>query len=148
MNSEEAADEQYSYAQGAVPGEEFEEKGRNYDEGIEAGKRVAIIGGMHGEMPFMNRCMLEDLLKFHKAEIHTSAAVSSIDANGLSYECGGEKHSCTVDTMIMAAGYTPVHELYDSLKDCGKPVYNIGDSRKVHNIMQAVWDGFEVGRSI
>lgn len=108
----------------------------------------ALLGGMHGDMPFMNRCMLEDLLKFHKADIHTDSAVSSIDVNGLSYECGGEKHSCTVDTVVMAAGYTPVHDLYDSLKDCGKPVYNIGDSRKVHNIMQAVWDGFEVGRSI
>ena len=28
------------------------------------------------------------------------------------------------------------------------PVYNVGDSRKVHNIMYAIWDAYEIAREM
>ena len=108
----------------------------------------AILGGMHGDIPLMNKFMLEDLLKFHKVQIHTGARVLRVDAGTVTLAKGGATESVDADVVVMAAGFLASDGLYRSLKDCGKPVYNIGDSRKFHNIMQAIWDGFEVARSI
>ena len=108
----------------------------------------AILGGMRGDIPLMNKFMLEDLLKFHKVQIHTGARVLRVDAGTVTLAKGGATESVDADVVVMAAGFLASDGLYRSLKDCGKPVYNIGDSRKFHNIMQAIWDGFEVARSI
>ncbi len=107
-----------------------------------------ILGGMHSEIPFMNKSMLEDLLKYHKVTIHTDARVLRVDQGAVTMAKGDATEQVTADVVVMAAGYQAHDGLYRSLKDCGKPVFNIGDSRKFHNIMQAIWDGFEVGRSI
>ena len=37
---------------------------------------------------------------------------------------------------------------YEELKDMDIQVYNIGDSNRVHNIMYAIWDAFEVANHI
>lgn len=107
-----------------------------------------ILGGMHSEIPFMNKSMLEDLLKYHKVAIHTGAKVLRVDPGTVTMEKDNATEQVAADVVVMAAGYQACDGLYRSLKDCGKPVFNIGDSRKFHNIMQAIWDGFEVGRSI
>lgn len=107
-----------------------------------------ILGGMHSEIPFMNKSMLEDLLRYHKVSIHTGARVLSVDQGTVTMEKNNVTEKVEADVVVMAAGYQSCDGLYRSLKDCGKPLFNIGDSRKFHNIMQAIWDGFEVGRSI
>ena len=119
------------------------------------GKKVAIaemlpyiLGGMHSEIPFMNKSMLEDMLRFNNVEIHTGAKVMRIDQDSVTLEKNGATESVQAEAVVMAAGFRSSDNLYQSLRDCGKPVYNIGDSRKFHNIMQAIWDGFEVARSI
>ena len=45
-------------------------------------------------------------------------------------------------------GYRQKNDLYNSLNDGKKVLYNTGDSREVHNIMNAIWSGYELGRSI
>ena len=107
-----------------------------------------ILGGMHSEIPFMNKAMLEDLLRYHKVNIHTGARVLKVDQGIVTMEKNDVMEKVEADVVVMAAGYQSCDGLYRSLKDCGKPLFNIGDSRKFHNIMQAIWDGFEVGRSI
>ena len=107
-----------------------------------------ILGGMHSEIPFMNKSMLEDLLKYHKVAIYTGARVLRVNPGTVTMEKDKATEQVSADVVVIAAGYQACDGLYRSLKDCGKPVFNIGDSRKFHNIMQAIWDGFEVGRSI
>lgn len=108
----------------------------------------AILGGLHSEIPFMNKNMLEDLLKFHQVNILTGAKVQRVDRSSVTIEKNGEQETLAADVVVMAVGFRSSDDLYQSLKNCGRPVYNIGDSRKFHNVMQAIWDGFEVARSI
>lgn len=108
----------------------------------------ALMGGGHGSLPFMNWSMLVDLLKFHQVEIHTGTKVTEVRKDGVAIEKEGAEERISADTVILAAGCRPVNDLYEELKTAGIPLYNIGDSRKVNNIMQAVWDGFEIGCSI
>lgn len=122
---------------------------------LQKGKKVAIaeiapglMGGGHGSMPFMNWSMLVDLLKFHQADIHTGVRVTELLEDGVIIRKDETDEKIVADTIVMAVGYRPVNTLYQEIEPLGIPVYNIGDSRKVNNIMQAIWDGFEIGRSI
>lgn len=107
-----------------------------------------ILGGPHGDLPHMNHFMLEDLLAFHNVNIMTATKVISTDAKGVfvSYEAG-ETH-IEADTVISAVGYRPEDRLYRELEASDVPVYNIGDSRKVHNIMYSIWDAYELARGL
>jgi 2-enoate reductase len=52
------------------------------------------------------------------------------------------------DTVMVAVGYHSQKDLYDSVKDSKKIVYNTGDSRKVHNIMDAIWGANQLAREL
>lgn len=108
----------------------------------------AVLGGPHSEIPFMNKSMLEDLLKFYQVELLADTKVLRVDQGAVTVSRGGVEEPLPADFTVMAVGFQAEQDLYRSLKDCGRPVYNIGDSRKPHNVMQAIWDGFEVARSL
>ena len=52
------------------------------------------------------------------------------------------------DTVMIAAGYHSQKGLFDSLNNSNKIVYNVGDSRKVHNIMNTIWDANQLAREL
>ncbi len=123
------------------------------------GKKVTIVelapnilGPLHGGIPFMNRDMLKDLIAFHKMEVCCSCRVEAIEKCGekqkVKADCQGEEKTWTADTVISAVGYRPQRMLIDDLHGLQKEQYVIGDSRNVKNIMQAVWDGFEVASNL
>ena len=60
----------------------------------------------------------------------------------------GEAESIQAETVISAVGYLPEKELYNKIKDRHAKVHLIGDAGKVRNIQNAIWDGYEVGRTI
>ena len=118
------------------------------------GKNVSIVeilpticGGPHN-MPFMNWDMLKDLLIFNNVRVMTSTKVEKIDSNGITVSNKDGETTLKADTMIAATGYKPYNPLQKFLDKTNKETYNIGDSREVKNIMQAIWDAFEVARNI
>lgn len=106
-----------------------------------------ILGGPHG-LPHMNHYMLEDLLNFHKVKIHTSTMVVSINDNKVAVQGTEGTYDIPADTIISAIGYKENKELYEKIKELDIPVYNIGDSQKVHNIMYAIWNAYEIAREL
>ena len=42
----------------------------------------------------------------------------------------------------------PEQKLYETLRKRSPDIYLIGDSRRAHNIMNAVWDAYEVARMV
>ena len=61
----------------------------------------------------------------------------------------GREEFVEADTVVIAAGYVPKNDLYDSL--VGKtwdPLYVIGDSAKAGMIFDAIHDGARVGRTV
>lgn len=118
------------------------------------GKTVSVVEilpellGGHGTIPHMNEFMLRDLLKFHKVETHTGATVIDTKPGAVTVKKGEETLELPADTLIAAVGYCSDDGLYDSLRDLDIPVYNVGDSSRVHNIMYAVWNAYEVARGL
>ena len=100
-------------------------------------QRSQLTGG-HGAMPHMNYYMLTDLLNYHKVDIYTDTKVLKTTSDGVVVETDGTQKVLPAKTVIASIGYKENNMLYEQLKDSEIPVYNIGDSRQVHNIMYAI----------
>lgn len=119
------------------------------------GKEVTILevskeileGGR--SLPFMNYDMLKDLLNFYKVSIKTESSLEEVKERSIVYKNKeGKLEEIENDTLVLAVGYKPKRKLYDELKMEFSDIYLLGDAREVHNIMYAIWDAYEVARSI
>lgn len=120
----------------------------------EQGKKVSVVemlpdilGGPHG-MPFMNYDMLKDLLVYNKVDVMRGTKVSSVNSNSVTIENKDGVKEIKADTVIVSVGFSSEKSLQNELQCLSIPVYNVGDSRKVKNIMHAIWDSYEVSRGI
>ena len=121
----------------------------------EQGKCVTLVEAqpelMSGgeDMCFANFDMLKDLLAFRKVEVLLNSKVESVGEESVSVETPEGERTVKADTVMVAVGYRPDKSLYDSIaSETGRLVYNIGDSREVHNIMNAIWDAYLLAREI
>jgi 2-enoate reductase len=97
----------------------------------------------------MNRLMLLDLLRFHGVAMLTGTSLLEMSEDG-ALLLGGDfqKRNFPADTVVLAVGLKPEQELYLALRGRTPNLFLIGDSRRAQNIMNAVWDAYEVGRMI
>ncbi len=118
------------------------------------GKKVSIVKilpeilGGHDALPHMNYDMLVDLLKFNNIDVYKNASVFNTKEGQVEVNQNGESFNIAADTIIASVGYKENNSLYNELKDLNIPVYNIGDSSKVHNIMYSIWNAYELGRNL
>lgn len=127
---------------------------------VKMGKKVTILelasnilGPARGGIPVANRDMLKDLLNFYHVEICCNCKIQEIQAeeNQDIRIIGIDHHSqktWIANTAICAVGYRSENTLASEFQNLEKEFYNIGDSRQVKSIMQAIWEGFEVASAI
>jgi len=106
-----------------------------------------ILGGPHG-MPMMNSSMLRELLAFHNVDVYTGTKAERVTGDSVELATVDGKRSVAADTVIISVGYRADSTLYEQIRQLGIPVHNIGDSRDVKNVMHAIWDAYEVARSL
>ena len=106
-----------------------------------------ILGGA-GALPHMNHFMLEDLITYHKIAVHTKASVVTSTTDGVVISTEQGDITLPADGIITSVGYLANNAIYEQLKELDIPVHNIGDSNRVHNIMYAIWDAYELARNI
>ncbi|EAS43725.1 FAD-dependent oxidoreductase [Photobacterium profundum] len=111
-----------------------------------------IIGGPHSTC-FANYQMLKELLIAEKVDIKTSTYLKAITDNGITVRPASEPEAnikLKCDHVIVAMGYKAEDSLFSQLANelDVDEIYNIGDSQAARTIMTAIWDGYEVGRSI
>jgi 2-enoate reductase len=120
----------------------------------EKGKNVTILemlpelmtGGI--PVPLMNRLMLVDLLALNKVNVITGACVREITNEGVKVTVTDSGNTLEADTVVLAAGLQSDDRLFQELNGRFPHVYTVGDCREPRNIMGAIWDGFEVGRTV
>jgi 2-enoate reductase len=122
---------------------------------VQQGKQVTIVEILNDLMiadipvQHMNRLMLLDLLKFHRVEVFTNTSLLEVTENGVLLLGGdSQKKNFPADTIVLAIGLKPDRELYQTLKGQTPNLYTIGDSRKTQNILNSIWDAYEVARMI
>jgi 2-enoate reductase len=144
----------------------------------QAGKKVAVIGGgqvgcetavwlaQQGKevtiveklgdlligarpIPWMNRKMLLDLLRFHRVNVMTNVSLLEVTEEGaVVIDKDFRRATLHADTIIIAVGLEPDRGIYRLLKDRFAHLFLIGDAREAKNIMNAIWDAYEVARAI
>jgi len=98
--------------------------------------------------PEMNRNMLMDLLAYHSVEIITQASIQQYINDIITYQKDNNIYNIQADDVILAIGYKSENDLYRSLMTINKEIYIIGDAKNVGNIKNAIWDAYEIARSI
>jgi len=96
----------------------------------------------------MNEWMLRDLLTFNKVQLVTGASLLKATPEGAVIATGGTEKTISADNIIIAVGYKSKNTLFEQLKFDYGQIYNLGDGKKVRNIRAAIWDAYEVARSI
>ena len=118
------------------------------------GKNVTIVEvlnkllAVNGPLCHANSDMLEKLVPFSGVNVLTSSKVLKTIDNGVMVEVNGEKRELHADSVILAVGYSSESSLYNELKYEFSDIHVIGDARRVANIVYAIWDAFEVAKSI
>lgn len=119
----------------------------------EQGKQVTIIEMLpeilsSGKtVPLMNKMCLADIINSKPIDVKTNCKLVSANKGYAVAEHDGEIIQIPADTIIIAAGFRSNDGLFNDLR--GKvEIYNIGDSKNVANIKNAVWDAYEIARSI
>ena len=97
----------------------------------------------------MNRLMLVDLLRYHRVDIiRNTSLLEILEDEVLLIDKGFERKRVPAETVVLAVGMRPDPELYDTLRREIPNLYLIGDGRQAQNIMNSVWDAYEVARMI
>lgn len=121
----------------------------------EMGKQTAIIellpelmaGGAH--VPSQVKQMTVDLLTRWGVEVMTGSRVVTIVPGGVRIVSGDSIQSCIkADSVVLAVGMAPNRLLAKRISVDVERMYCIGDCRQPRNVMNAVWDAYEIARFI
>jgi 2-enoate reductase len=119
------------------------------------GKKVTVVEKLDKLMstdppiPRMNRMMLLDLLNFYKVNLLMNTSLLEVKDNEVVViNKSFSKNTLKTDTVVLAVGLIPNQDLYRELEGKIHNLYLIGDSREARNIMGAIWDAYEVARTI
>lgn len=108
-----------------------------------------IIGGPHGTC-FANYQMLKELLLKERVTVMTDTKLEAIVDSGVLLQQESQTQILNADHVVLALGYKAhdnLHEMLANELDVDE-IFNIGDSQKARTIMTAIWDGYEVARSL
>lgn len=118
------------------------------------GKNVTLIEALdkimavNGPLCSANKEMLERLLPFHGVKVITGAKAKEFTKGELVLDVDQKEQKLPADDVVLCVGYKSENALYEELKDQVSEIYELGDARKVSNIMYAIWDAFEVANHI
>jgi 2-enoate reductase len=148
------------FLEGKVPGREVIVIGAG-ENGCEAalwlarrGCRVTIVEMQPRPMPIpvanANRNMLLDMLAQHQVPFLLETLLREIrDDSVVVVDKDGQTRELPCDAVILSVGMRSEKGLYGEINRVfGGPLYAIGDCDQPKNIMKAVWDAFEVARTI
>ncbi len=108
-----------------------------------------IVGGSHGVCP-ANYFMLKELFNYHDIKSILNAKVLRLTDNGVVVSVHGEEHEVITEQVIMAVGYQNEQSqiIKQMQQQAPQKVKVIGDAKQIKNIMNAVFEGYELARNI
>ena len=100
-------------------------------------------------VPFWNRIFLLERLAGYKVKIVTSAEAKEILSDSIVYTMDGKDHSIKgITNFVLAAGATPVNDLYEKLQGMVEEIYVVGDAKAPRMALEAIEEGTIIARQI
>ena len=121
---------------------------------VKEGKQVTIVEALNeilnlNNVPGMNKSMLLDAFEHYGTKIYTGTKLKAVRDEGAVVELpDGTEKTIEADTVIMSIGYRPLPSLAGELTNCGAEVIEIGDGRKVGNVLTCIKDAYEAVRNL
>jgi 2,4-dienoyl-CoA reductase-like NADH-dependent reductase (Old Yellow Enzyme family)/thioredoxin reductase len=117
----------------------------------EQGKQVSVVE-MLDEIargtPWLRKWVLKQSLMDYRVCLYTGVTVHSISERGVSVIDNYQMLFLKADTVVLATGSKVENELAEQLKGFVPELYTIGDCVEPRNSMDAIHEGFKVGREI
>lgn len=116
---------------------------------VRKGKKAVIVEMLEDILNVPNLCaansnMLREIIRYHKIPVYTGAKTTKITKDGVMIEDGSGARIIPADTVVTSIGYISGSDFQaDSPK-----VHIIGDAAKVGNLMNAVWQAYDVAKDI
>jgi 2,4-dienoyl-CoA reductase (NADPH2) len=90
------------------------------------------------------------LAELHRlgVKIMTSAKAVGINGGGMIIEKDGKQELLAADTVVVAAGATPVNRLAGELEGSVAEIHMVGDARNPRNALEAIREGWLVGLKV
>lgn len=118
----------------------------------ERGREVTILNRRRHfaeEMSSNDRFYLRERLKRESVTLHKQVAVRAVTADGARIKLGGETMILSgFDTLVIAEGMTPIREARAAAGIDGIEVHVIGDAKDPRQLMVALAEAEELGRSL
>lgn len=92
----------------------------------------------------MNKQMIMELLEHHQVDIRLQTKLQEIREHEIVVETQGTIQELASDCTILALGYRSNRSLYNQILLKAKDIYNIGDSSHPKDIMEGIWDAYEL----
>ena len=121
---------------------------------VKEGKQVTIVEELNeilnlNNVPGMNKSMLLDAFEHYGTKIYTGTKLKAVRDEGAVVELpDGTEKTIEADTVIMSIGYRPLPSLAGELTNCGAEIIEIGDGRKVGNVLTCIKDAYEAVRNL
>jgi NADPH-dependent 2,4-dienoyl-CoA reductase/sulfur reductase-like enzyme len=110
---------------------------------------IEMLDEIGRDMEQISRALLLHRIEELPIHVLTNTTVISFEKKNVIIEKDGRQNTLpTFDTVVFAVGTRSVDELSEPLKRNGLKVYTIGDAVTPRNALEAIHEGFEVGRKI
>lgn len=110
---------------------------------------MEMIDTIGAGMPVNNLLPSMIRLQEQNVNIMTNCKLLKVDGGNVIVEHNGNEKTLHGFTHIVyACGVKPENKLYDSIKDCGKEVYCIGDAKNARQALEAVAEGVQAALEI
>ena len=118
----------------------------------ERGKEVVVLNrGRHfaEELSAHDRYYLRERLKTHDVKLFKGVKIKKVLKDGVVFRSDREEiHLDAFDTVVVAEKMTGIRKPLELFKDLDLPVHVIGDVKSPRNIMLAISEAEELGRSL
>lgn len=113
------------------------------------GKKPVIVEALDDILNVPHLCaangnMLREIIRYHGIPVHTETKVSSIGDGFVTVRDASGTRNIPADSVVVSIGYDPA----PLVEKESKRIKVIGDAAKVGNLMNAVWQAYDLARSL
>ena len=101
-------------------------------------------------VPHQSKSFLKEMFAAKSVPVYTNTFLAGINDDGVIVKPSNseEERVLEADDVVIAVGFRPLPSFAREIEGCGAEIYEVGDGRQVANILNAVWDAYEVARNI
>ncbi|RLD02742.1 MAG: NADH:flavin oxidoreductase, partial [Chloroflexi bacterium] len=109
---------------------------------------VEMLSDVGGDMDILAKTMLLKRLKKKGVKLFPSTKVQRLTKDTVIVQQGKEEISLPIETVVIAVGVQANRELSDALVGGDLEIHTIGDAVNPRKVLDAIWEGFEVGNRV